>query len=263
MSLRKIAAVWLAVLLTFLVLVTVTSPLSAVRQDRAHTVSGPSGGHWLGTDLLGRDNLSRLALGGLNSLLIALLATAGIAVVGITVGAVAGYRGGLIDALLTKVTEICAAMPMVLGALIIMAVLGPGRMNMVFAMTVSGWPQLARLTRAAVAGIRHSGYVEASWLMGASDRHVLMAHVIPNTAAPVVLYLLANIGAIILGEAVLSFLGLGIPPPAPSWGNMLSDALRRWPQAPWSAVLPGIAVTLTVAGFMLLGWDAHNVAERN
>ena len=253
MNFRRATLVWilfLAGLMTIGAFAGLPSPLA---QNRSLSLQPPIPGHLLGTDLLGRDILSRLFAGGRVSLAIALAATLGMGLVGVAIGAISGYKGGLLDAFLMRVTELFASIPLILGTLLIMAIVGAGALNIVLALVAFGWPQVARVTRAGVLSIRRSGYVEAAWLMGASDRRVLVDHVVPNAASPVVAYLLSNIGSLIMAESVLSFIGLGVPLPTPSWGNMLAEALKRWPQAPWAALFPGLAITIAVAGFVLTG----------
>lgn len=253
MSFSKATVVWILFLTVLMTVGAFAGLPSPLLQDRSLSLQPPSSGHFLGTDLLGRDLLARLLAGGRVSLAIALAATLGMGLVGVMIGAVSGYKGGLVDAFLMRLTELFASIPVLLGALLIMAVVGVGAFNTILALVAFGWPQVARITRAGVLSIRRSGYVEAAWLMGADDRRVLVDHVIPNASAPVAAYLLGNIGSLIMAEAVLSFMGLGVPLPTPSWGNMLAEALKRWPQAPWTALFPGLAITIAVAGFVLTG----------
>lgn len=253
MNLRKGTLVWILLLALLMTSGAFAGLPSPIAQNRSISLHAPLQGHLLGTDLLGRDVLSRLFAGGRVSLAIALAATLGMGLIGVTIGAVSGYKGGWLDTVLMRLTELFASIPVILGTLLIMAIVGAGAFNIVLALVVFGWPQVARVTRASVLSIRRSGYVEAAWLMGASDRRVLVDHIVPNAAAPVTAYLLTNIGSLIMAESVLSFIGLGVPLPTPSWGNMLAEALQRWPQAPWAALFPGLAITVAVAGFVLTG----------
>ncbi|MGB0682984.1 MAG: ABC transporter permease [Magnetovibrionaceae bacterium] len=227
----------------------------------------PSGKHWLGTDELGRDILIRLLAGGQVSLTVGLIAALCAALIGTTIGLVAGYRGGLTDAVLMRLTDGVIALPL-LPLLIVLAAVDLGKlglsdsaiadeatqlMRIVLIVALAGWTTVARLVRAQALSLRTRTFVLAARSQGASTRFIILRHVLPNLASPIIVATTLATGQIILLESVLSFLGLGIQPPTPSWGNQLTNAQELIWSAPALALWPGLAIFTTVIAFNFLG----------
>jgi peptide/nickel transport system permease protein len=213
----------------------------------------PSAEHPFGTDKLGRDIASRVIYGARVSLLVAVLAVAMMVVLGLVVGAVAGYYGGWWDAILMRTADIFYAFPYVLFAIVLLALLGPGVLNICITIGILGWPSIARVFRSSVLSVKENEYVDAARALGASTPRVLFRHVTPNAIAPIIVYATMGVGAAILTEAALSFLGMGVPLGEPSWGGMLNEARSYMITAPWIMVFPGLAILTTVLAFVLLG----------
>jgi peptide/nickel transport system permease protein len=225
-------------------------PLVPDAQNRFHP---PSREHLFGTDNLGRDVLSRVMSGARISLGIATLIISIAVVVGVIVGAFAGYIGGLFDEITMRITDIFLAFPWLILAMAIAAALGPNLRNTVIALTVVYWPWYARLVRGQVMAIKERDFVEAARAAGARPRRLLIKHILPNAWAPVIIQLTIDVGYAVLATAALSFIGLGAQPPSPEWGTMISGARTYFREAWWFITFPGIALSLTVIGFNLLG----------
>ncbi len=246
--------------LVLLLLIGVTSLLvpllpldDPLETDYENTLQAPGPEHLLGTDAHGRDELSRVLWASRTSLMVGVLATAIALVTGIAVGGLAGYGGRFIDPLLMRITDIFLSFPVILGAIAILAVAGPGRRNVFLAIALFGWPIFARVFRSSVLSVRERDYVKAARLMGASETRIFMTHILPNASAPLVTYTTMAVAAAILAEAGLSFIGLGVQIPYPSWGLMLAESMVLFDRAPWLVMAPGLAVTLTALVFILLG----------
>ncbi|GAB6174857.1 ABC transporter permease [Paradesulfitobacterium aromaticivorans] len=231
----------------------VISPYDPTGQAMKESLRAPSAGHLMGTDVLGRDILSRVFHGARASLIVGVVATGISLVIGVFVGAVTGYYGGWVDSLIMRITDIFFAFPFFLLAIAIMTFLGPSFINVFIALGLIGWTNFARLVRGQVLAVKASEYVEAARAVGASNSRIIWKHVLPNTLAPIIVYATMNIGNAILSEAGLSFLGIGVQPPNPSWGLMLSEGTTYIWNAPWMVIWPGVAIFLTVLGFNLLG----------
>lgn len=225
-------------------------PLIPVIEDK---LVGPSSTHLLGTDELGRDVLSRVMAGARISLGIATLILAIAIPVGTLIGMLAGYFGGLIDELLMRMTDIFLAFPAIILAMAIAAALGPNLRNTVIALTLVYWPWYARLIRGQVLQIKERDYVEAGRAIGVPAPRLLLRHILPNAVAPIIIQATIDIGFAVLATAGLSFIGLGAQPPSPEWGAMISDSRTYFREAWWYFIFPGLALTLTVVGFNLLG----------
>jgi peptide/nickel transport system permease protein len=222
-------------------------------QQLALRLAGPSWGHPLGLDELGRDILARLAVGARVSLLVGLVVVSVSATVGVLVGAVAGYRGGFVDDALGRVMDVLLAFPGMLLAIALVAVLGPSIGHVVIALGVIGWVGYARLVRGQVLKIREFEYVHAAQALGAPSLRILLRHVLPATLAVVTVQATLGMAGAVLAEASLSFLGLGVQPPTPSWGAMLDAGRSHLLDAPHLAIAPGAAIAFMVLSFNLAG----------
>jgi peptide/nickel transport system permease protein len=207
----------------------------------------------LGTDPLGRDVLSRLAYGAQVSLVVSLVANGLAALLGTSVGIMAGYFSGWFDSLLMRFTDVLLAFPAILLALALTAVLRPSILVVTVVIAVIAWPGLARVIRSQVLVVRELAYIEAARSLGASGGHIIIQHIVPQIVTLAVIWSTLGLASTVLLEASLSFLGLGIPLPTPSWGNMIADGQSQYRTAPWLIVVPGIAILATTLGFNLLG----------
>ncbi len=213
----------------------------------------PSSQHWLGTDDLGRDVLTRLMYGARLSLFAALTSTLLATLVGIVVGATAGYLGGWIETINMRLADIMLSLPSLPILIIMSAALGPGLQTIIIVLTVFGWMATARLTHGSVLSLRHREFTEAARALGGGSWHVILRHMLPNSLAPIIVIATLGLGNRIILEATLSFLGLGINPPTPSWGNMLQNAQGYIWSQPWLAIWPGACIFFTVLSVNFLG----------
>jgi peptide/nickel transport system permease protein len=207
----------------------------------------------LGTDQVGRDTLTRVLVGGRWSLGIALAAAASAALVGVTLGVVSGYAGGFTERVVMGFTDVQLSIPPVLLAIAVVAVLGPSVRNLVLVLILTGWVVYARTVRAQVLTIKHRDFIHAARALGTGPLRTVTHHVLPNVLTPVIIIFSQQFGFMILMETALSFLGLGIQPPVPSWGGMINESRLYLPIAPWAVLIPGIALMLTVLAVNLLG----------
>ena len=230
------------------------APYSPSSIDLVHRLEGLSTAHLAGTDELGRDTLSRLLWGARISLAVSVSVVTVSLALGITLGGLAGYLGGWIDtALTTFAMNTFLALPGILLAIAFAAFLGPGFSNLVLALAIGGWAEYARLVRAQVLSVRDREYVDAARALGASGLRIFFRHVLPNIVQPILVQAAIGMAGVILAEATLSFLGLGIPSPAPSWGAMLNDARLHLFDSPHLVLFPALAVAGAVLGFNFLG----------
>jgi peptide/nickel transport system permease protein len=229
------------------------APYAPDMPDFVNTLAPPSSGHWLGTDELGRDVLSRIIYGARTSLLVGILSVAVAALAGTALGLVSGYFGGLADAAIMRSMDVVFAFPSILLALAITAVLGPSLTNAVLAIAVVNLPVFARVARAQTLVVRELEYVEAKRALGFGTGNILLRTVLPNILAPIIVQGSLLFASAIITESYLSFLGLGAQPPTATWGNMLRNAIGFMELAPWLALFPGAAIFLTVLGCNLLG----------
>lgn len=220
-----------------------------------HTrLAAPSAAHWFGTDELGRDILSRVIFGTRISMMVATSVVSIALLTGIVLGSIAGYYGGWIDTFLNVLLmNAFMALPGILIAIALVAFLGPGMTNLILALSITGWVGYARLVRAQVLAVREREFVEAARAMGATDLRILLRHILPNIIQPVMVQAAIGMAGTILAEATLSFLGLGVPPPMPSWGVMLNDARAHLFDAPHMVLFPAIAIMLAVLSFNFIG----------
>jgi peptide/nickel transport system permease protein len=235
------------------ILAPVISPYDPIKQSFIKQLRPPSAEFLLGTDEFGRDILSRLLYGSRIALLVGLLADSIALVLGVGLGLVAGYYGGLVDSLVMRLMDIMLAFPYLLLAMMVVAVLGPSLTNAMIAIGIVYTPQYARLVRGTVLSIKEKEYVEAARVVGARPRRVMVRHILPNCFAPIIVMATLAIGSAIVETAGLSFLGLGAQPPTPEWGAMLATGRTQMLTSPWIATFPGLAILVTVLGFNLLG----------
>lgn len=229
------------------------TPFDPVAINLRERLQPPSAGHWLGTDEFGRDVLSRAMAGARNSATLAVVTVAIAVTVGTIVGMVTGYFRGWTDRIVMTLNDALLAFPGILLALGVLVVIGAGQYAIVIALTCAYTPAVVRVVRGSVFSIRQREYVEASILMGNSSAYTIFRHVMPNSIAPVTVLATVMLGWVLLAESALSFLGLGVPPPAPSWGNMLASSRPYLRSAIWLQVTPGICIAVTVLGVTMLG----------
>jgi peptide/nickel transport system permease protein len=244
----------MAVFVFAAVFAPVISPIDPFSTNARDSLAPPGGAHLLGADMMGRDLLSRLIHGARISLAVALGATALGSGLGTLVGLASGYVGGWFDTIVQRIAEIMQSLPLLVLALVISASLGPSLPNTIFAIAIPLIPNVARVIRSSTLSLREMPFVEAAHAIGMSDTRIALLHVLPNTLAPLIVLATAQLGSTILTEASLSFLGLGVPEPYPSWGRMLSESAAEYMRtAPWLVIFPGIAISLVVFGSNLLG----------
>lgn len=245
----------------FIVLVAVVAavvgpwvvPFDPAAQQLSLRLEGPSAAHWFGLDELGRDIFARVLAGARISLLVGLVIVGVSSTVGIALGSVAGYAGGRVDEAISRMIDILLAFPGLLLAIALVAVLGPSLTNVVLALSLIGWVGYARLVRGQVLRAREFEFVQAARALGATTSRILVRHIIPSTLPAVTVQATLGMGGAILAEAALSFLGLGVQPPTPSWGTMLSYGRGHLLDAPHLTIFPGLAIAMLVLGFNFLG----------
>ena len=213
----------------------------------------PSAAHWFGTDELGRDLLTRVLHGGRISLRVGLVGTLVSLLVGVTWGAVAGYAGGALDEFMMRAVDVLYALPNIFLVILLLVFFSHSLLMLFVALGLVQWLTMARIVRGQVLGLKQQTFVEAARALGASDPGILVRHIVPNTLGPVVVYATLTVPAVILQEAFLSFLGLGVQPPAASWGTLIADGARVMALFPWLVVSPGLALSLTLLAFNFLG----------
>jgi peptide/nickel transport system permease protein len=245
-------------LIVLFIFCAVFGPLIAPRDpafiDLAARLQAPSAHHLFGTDELGRDILSRILYGARISMIVGISVVSGSLLLGTIVGSLAGYYGGLIDRFINVIVmNAFLSFPGILLAIAFVAFLGPGLWNLIFALVIGGWVGYARLVRAQVLAAREREYVEAARALGATDFRILARHILPNIMQPVIVQAAIGMASAILAEATMSFLGLGVPPPVPSWGGMLNDARSHLFDSPHLVLFPALAVMLAVLAFNFVG----------
>jgi peptide/nickel transport system permease protein len=238
-------------LLSILAPILARFPYDAI--DLPSRLQVPSSKHWLGTDELGRDILTRLLYGGRISFFVSFAVVLLSTIFGITVGLIAGFRGGWLDELVMRLADVLLAFPGILLAIALMAILGPSLQNVVIALVTIGWVSYARLTRSLTLKIRELDFVRATINLGANSTRILFHHIFPNVIPTLIVHASFSFAAVILAESSLSFLGLGVQPPHPSWGTMLNEGKNHLLDAPYLMMFPGLAIFLSVLMFNLLG----------
>ncbi len=231
----------------------VISPYSPIKQDLMHMFETPSAEHWLGTDEFGRDILSRLIFGARVSLQVGFIAVGIALVVGGMLGAISGYYSGWLDNSIMRVMDVLLSIPQTLLAIAIVAALGPSLMNLMIAVGISAVPTYARIVRGSVLSIRSMEFIEAARSVGSSDLRIILRHIIPNSMAPIIVQSTLGVASAILNAAGLSFIGLGIQPPNPEWGAMLSGGRQYIRDFPHMTLYPGLAIMFTILALNFLG----------
>ena len=246
------------VILTFILLLLLFADFivpyaKATQQDFAIKLQGPSFSHLLGTDAFGRDMFARIVHGGRTSLTIAILATISSCVVGSALGAIAGYFGGKTDSLIMRTLDIFMSIPDILFTMAVVFALGAGFVNLLLALTLAYFTNYVRLVRSAVLNLAELDYVEAARAGGSSSARIIITHILPNAMGVIIVNTTLNVAKIILYESTLSFLGLGMPPPAPEWGLLLADAREYRRAAPYLRFFPALAIVLCATSVNLIG----------
>ncbi len=228
---------------------------SPITIDLLHILQRPSAHHWLGTDIQGRDIWSRLVYGARVSLTVGLISQGIALALGVSMGLLAGFYGRWVDEIVMRLADVTLAFPTLLLLIAMVAALQPSETVVFATIGLVGWAGMARIVRGQVLVVRQLEYVQAIRALGAGDLRIMVQHVLPNVIAPVVIAATLGVAGAIMAEAALSFLGLGVPPPAPSWGSMIADGrdLDQLRRAPWTSVFPGVAIGAAVLGFNLLG----------
>jgi peptide/nickel transport system permease protein len=254
---QPLAYIGAALVVLFLICAIFAPWLAPYNPDHIHLLdrlASPSPQHWFGTDELGRDILSRIIYGSRISLEVASSVVTLSLLLGLIFGGIAGFYGGILDTIINMFAmNAFMAMPGILLAIAFVAFLGPGLLNLILALSIGGWVGYARLVRAQVLAAREREFVEAARALGASDLRIFLRHILPNIIQPIVVQAAIGMAGAVLAEATLSFLGLGVPPPTPSWGAMLNDARAHLFDAPHTVVFPAIAVMCCVLSFNFLG----------
>lgn len=270
---RNVPAMVSLVVIVLLALVAIVTyvapdilPYDPYQQDLSHSFEAPSAEHWFGTDQQGRDILCRILVGSQISLTVGLLSVAISLTIGVTLGAVAGYKGGVVDTVIMRVMDMMLAIPSILLAIAFMAALGQGIDKAIVAIGLVSIPEYARIVRSQVLAVKQSDYVAAARVIGDSDVTIIFRHVLPNVLPSIIVRATLGISSAILDAAALGFLGLGVQPPAAEWGDMLGRGRNYIFSAPHAMIFPGLAITVTVLAFNLLGdgiRDAIDPKSRN
>ncbi|KHN49377.1 D-ala-D-ala transporter subunit [Pectobacterium fontis] len=248
-----------------LMLVAIFAPWIATHdplaQDLANALQAPSAAHYFGTDEFGRDVFSRLVYGSRITLYIVALVSVTVGPIGLALGVIAGYYGGIVDTILMRITDIFISFPSLVLALAFVAALGPGLEHVVIAITLTAWPPIARLARAETLSLRHADFVSAVKLQGASSIRILLHHIVPLCLPSVIIRITMNMAGIILTAAGLGFLGLGAQPPDPEWGAMISAGRRYMMECWWLVTIPGLAILINSLAFNFLGDGLRDILD--
>lgn len=249
----KLCTAILVVFVLAALLSPLISPYDPNAQDLTNKLQGPSAAHWLGTDYLGRDVLSRLMYGGRVSLSVSLLSGTFAAVVGLLLGLIAGYVGGWVSKVIMGATDVVLSIPSLVFTLIIAAIMGRGVTSLTIAVGIGMVPTYIRMMNGLVLSLRENDYIVASQLVGQKERRILLGHLLPNTFPSLIVLYTINLGNAIMTESSLSYLGVGINPPTATWGNMVADAYPYLMTAPWLAIIPGICIIVLIISFNVVG----------
>jgi peptide/nickel transport system permease protein len=244
------------------ILADAIAPFSPLTTNPARSLARPGTLHPFGADVMGRDILSRILHGARISLAVGIFSTLIGGVFGVIIGIASGFLGGWFDLLVQRLTDILQALPVLVLALVMSAALGPSLPNTIMAISIPLIPYVARVVRANTMGLRELAFVEAAEATGMTRWRIALRHILPNTLAPLIVISTAQLGSTILTEASLSFLGLGVPEPYPSWGRMLSDSAAEYMRtAPWLVIFPGLAISLAVFGTNMLGDALRDILD--
>lgn len=253
------------IIIGLLLVVALTAPLVAPYDPTEIKLSdgllGPSKVHILGTDSLGRDVFSRMVYGSRISLIIGFIAVGLATIIGLILGAAAGYYGGKVDSIIMRIVDIMLCIPTFFLILAVIALLEPNIINIMIVIGLTSWMGITRLVRAEILSLKEREFIQAERAMGASDLRIIFVHLIPNSLSPVLVSATLGVGAAILVESSLSFLGIGVQPPMPSWGNILSEGKSTLGIAWWLTLFPGLAILVTVLGYNLLGEGLRQIFE--
>ncbi|AEI44022.1 oligopeptide ABC transporter permease [Paenibacillus mucilaginosus] len=243
------------ILVLLALLAPVIAPHDPAEQDLLNRLKPPSAAHWFGTDDLGRDLFSRVLYGARVSLSVGIVSVVLNVIIGVTVGSLAGYYGGRVDAVLMRFVDMMLAFPSLFVMIAVVTLLRPSLFNIILVFVVFGWMSKARLLRGQILTVKNREFVEAARTIGMSDARIIFVHILPNSLAPVIISATLQMGTMILTESTLSYLGLGIQPPAASWGNLLQSAqnLTILMKAPWLPFIPGFMIFLTIMSFNFIG----------
>jgi len=253
---NRLAVLGLTVLLLFIFIAAVTpwiAPYDYAQQDLELGAAPPSAAHWLGTDIFGRDLLTQIMFGGRISLAVGFIATAVALLIGVTWGAIAGYMGGRVDAVMMRLVDIIYALPFMIFIVLLMVVFGRNMLLLFLAIGAVEWLTMARIMRSQVQSLRQQEFVEAAISLGLPTAAIIRRHLIPNALGPIIVYTTLTIPSVMLLEAFLSFLGLGVQPPETSWGLLISYGAESMEEYPWLLLFPGLALTLTLFSLNFLG----------
>jgi oligopeptide transport system permease protein len=223
------------------------------QQDLVLGAAAPSRAHWFGTDIFGRDLLTRILYGGRVSLMVGLIATFVALIIGVTWGAIAGYFGGRVDAVMMRIVDILYALPFMIFVILLMVVFGRNLLLLFLAIGAVEWLTMARIIRGQVQVLKHQEFIEAAVSLGLSRTAIIVRHVIPNALGPLIVYTTLTIPSVMLLEAFISFLGLGVQPPAASWGSLISDGVETMEEYAWLLIFPGITLSITLFALNFLG----------
>ena len=259
--LNVLALSFIALFAAAALLAPLIAPYDPLAQDLATRLDPPSGAHWLGTDQLGRDILSRLLYGSRISLVIGVVVVGLAGIFGTLVGLLAGYAGGLADEAMMRLTEVFLAFPPLILAMAIAGALGPSLTNAIIAIAAVTWAVYARLARGQVLSLRQREYVEAARSIGASRTRIMLRHLLPNAIAPLLIQASFDMGSAIISAAGLSFIGFGAQPPTPEWGVMISEGRNFISTQPWLSLFPGLSILFAVGAFNLLGDGLRDVLD--
>ena len=241
----------------------VIAPHDPLSTNSRASLATPGGTYWLGADFMGRDMFSRIVYGARISLAVAVGATLLGGILGVVIGLMSGFLGGWVDLATQRLMDIMQSLPLLVMALVMAASLGPSLQNTIIAIAIPLVPSVARVVRSSTLSLREQPFVEAARAIGMGEIRIAVRHVLPNTLAPLIVLGTAQLGSAILTEASLSFLGLGIPEPYPSWGRMLSESAAEYVRtAPWLVIFPGVAISLTVFGTNLLGDALRDILDK-
>jgi peptide/nickel transport system permease protein len=245
------------IIVSMLLLAALAAPVLSTYDYKAQDISQrlmpPSQQHLMGTDELGRDVFSRMLTGGRVSMTVGIIAVVIAAIIGIALGAISGFFGGLVDNIIMRAVDIVLTIPVLFLILMLVVFLGPSLINIMIIIGLTSWTDIARIIRAEVLSIKKTAYVDAARLIGIRKRDIILRHILPNALAPVFVYMTFGVSGAILTESGLSFLGLGVQPPMPSWGNILTAGRDYIHSAWWLIAFPGLAIFISVFGYNILG----------